>query len=133
MLKKIDHIAIAVKDLEEASRYFKDTYGLETTSRDSVGDTNAAFIPIGDTRLELVASATPDGVLTKFIEKKGEGIHHIAFEVEDVEATLENLKADGVACIDKVPRPGAHNTKVAFTHPKSNYGILVELVEHESK
>ena len=131
MVRKIDHIAVAVKDLEKATRFFKESYGLETTSRDSVGDTNAAFIPIGDTRLELVASATPDGVLAKFIEKKGEGIHHIAFEVDDVAAALEKLRTDGVACIDKQPRPGAHNTKVAFVHPKSNYGILIELVQHK--
>jgi len=131
MLKKIDHIAIAVKDLEGAMRFFKDKYGLETTSQDTVGDTNAAFIPIGDTRLELVASATSDGVLTKFIDKKGEGIHHIAFEVDDVGSTLEKIKADGVICIDQKPREGAHDTKVAFTHPKSNYGMLVELVEHK--
>jgi methylmalonyl-CoA epimerase len=104
---------------------------METTSQDTVGDTKAAFLPIGDTRLELVQSVTTDGVVAKHIEKKGEGIHHIAFEVDDVGSTLEMLKAGGVVCIDKEPRPGAHDTKVAFTHPKSNYGILVELVEHK--
>ena len=131
MLKKIDHIAIAVKDLESAMRFFKEKYGLETTSQDTVGDTKAAFLPIGDTRLELVQSVTAEGVVAKHIEKKGEGIHHIAFEVDDVGSTLEKIKAEGVVCIDKEPRPGAHDTKVAFTHPKSNYGILVELVQHK--
>jgi methylmalonyl-CoA epimerase len=131
MLKKIDHIAIAVKDLESAMRFFRETYGLETSSQDRVGDTKAAFLPIGDTRLELVQSVDSDGAVAKHIEKKGEGIHHIAFEVNDVGSALEELKASGVVCIDKEPRPGAHDTKVAFTHPRSNYGILVELVEHK--
>ena len=131
MLKKIDHIAIAVKDLESAMEFFKEAYGLDTTSQDTVGDTKAAFLPIGDTRLELVQSVTSDGVVAKHIEKKGEGIHHIAFEVDDVGSTLQELNADGVACIDKEPRPGAHDTKVAFTHPKSNHGILVELVQYK--
>ena len=131
MLKKIDHIAIAVKDLESAMAFFKEAYGLETTSQDEVGDTKAAFLPIGDTRLELVQSVTSAGVVAKHIEKKGEGIHHLAFEVDDVGSTLEELNAEGVACIDKEPRPGAHDTKVAFTHPKSNHGILIELVQHK--
>lgn len=131
MLKKIDHIAIAVKDLESAMAFFKNAYGLETTSQDEVGDTKAAFLPIGDTRLELVQSVTSDGVVAKHIEKKGEGIHHIAFEVDDVGTTLEELTEGGVTCIDKKPRPGAHDTKVAFTHPKSNHGILIELVQYK--
>lgn len=131
MLKKIDHIAIAVKDLESAMAFFKKAYGLETTSQDEVGDTKAAFLPIGDTRLELVQSVTSAGVVAKHIEKKGEGIHHLAFEVDDVGSTLEELNAEGVACIDKEPRPGAHDTKVAFTHPKSNHGILIELVQYK--
>ena len=131
MLKKIDHIAIAVKDLESAMAFFKEAYGLETTSQDEVGDTKAAFLPIGDTRLELVQSVTSAGVVAKHIEKKGEGIHHLAFEVDDVGSTLKELNAEGVACIDKEPRPGAHDTKVALTHPKSNHGILIELVQHK--
>lgn len=131
MLKKIDHIAIAVKDLESAMAFFKEAYGLNTTSQDTVGDTKAAFLPIGDTRLELVQSGTSDGVVAKHIEKKGEGIHHIAFEVDDVGNTIKELNAEGVVCIDKEPRPGAHDTEVAFTHPKSNHGILIELVQHK--
>ncbi|MBW1705002.1 MAG: methylmalonyl-CoA epimerase [Deltaproteobacteria bacterium] len=133
MFKKIDHIAIAVKDIESAILFFKERYGLETTSQDTVGDTKAAFLPIGDTRLELVQAVTPEGVIAKHIEKKGEGIHHIAFEVEDVGSSLEKVKSDGVACIDKVPRKGAHDSMVAFLHPNSNYGILVELVQHHKK
>jgi len=130
MLKKIDHIAIAVKDLESAMKFFLEKYRLESTSQDTVGDTKAAFVPIGDTRLELVQSVTPDGAVAKFIEQKGEGIHHIAFEVEDIKSMLERIKSVGVSCIDKEPRKGAHDSMVAFLHPKSNYGILIELVEH---
>jgi methylmalonyl-CoA epimerase len=87
-----------------------------------------AFVPVGGVNIELIQSTTPEGVISKFIGKRGEGIHHIAYKVEDVAAALEELKAQGVKLIDDAPRAGAHGTQVAFVHPKSAFGVLTELV-----
>ncbi len=130
MLGRIDHIAIAVEDLEEAIAFFEKAYGLACISKDVVGDTKAAFLPIGETRLELVQSIIPDGAVAKYINSRGEGIHHLAFQVDDIRAVLNNLASLGIRLIDREPRPGAHDTEVAFVHPKSNHGILMELVQH---
>jgi len=131
MLKKIDHIAIFVKDLDSAVKFFQETYGLLPTAYDTVGDARLAFLPIGDTQLEIIESVTPDGMVAKHIEKNGEGIHHIAFEVEDVTSELEKVKSKGIDCIDKEPRHGAHNALIAFLNPQSNYGVTIELCEHQ--
>ena len=96
-----------------------------------MGELKTVFLPVGETNLELVQSTEPDGVMKKFIEKRGEGIHHIAFEVEDIDQALEELKAKGVPLIDQQARPGAHQTRVAFLHPKGTNGILIELVQGE--
>jgi len=88
---------------------------------------------VGDTAIELMQSTTPEGVLAKFIEKRGQGIQHISYQVDDIEKALEDLKAKGVSLIDERPRKGAHNSKVAFVNPKSTYGVLIELVEPEKK
>jgi methylmalonyl-CoA/ethylmalonyl-CoA epimerase len=130
-IKKITHIGVGVKDAEKAGRLFQDFLSLPVSHEEMVGELKVAFVPVGETNLELVQSTDPAGVMNKFIEKRGEGIHHIALEVEDIHSALEELKAKGVPLIDQQPRPGAHNTKVAFLHPKGTLGILIELVEPE--
>ena len=91
-----------------------------------------AFISVGDVNLELIQSTTEDGVIAKFIAKRGEGVHHIAYEVEDVSSALEELKDQGVKLVDEVPRMGAHGKEVAFVHPKSSYGVLTEIVSKKT-
>ena len=133
MIKKVDHIGIMVKDLESAIAFFKDTYGLSATSRSIIGDTQVAFLPISNIQIELIQFGLDHSSLAKYIGEKAEGIHHIAFEVEDLLCDLEKIKSYGVACIDKVPRKGAHGSMVAFLHPKSNCGVLIELVQHKKE
>ncbi len=133
MIKKIAHIGVAVKDLEKTEKFYSEILSLDISDRETQGELKASFLPVGDTRIELLQSMTPNGVIAKFIEKKGEGVHHIAYEVDDINKALADLQAKGVELIDKQPRKGAHNSKVAFVNPKSSYGILVELVEPEKK
>lgn len=134
MFKKIDHLGIAVANLENSLNIFKNILGMECTGEEVVEEQNVkvAFLPVGESELELLESTSPDGNIAKFIEKKGEGIHHIAFEVDDLEAKLEELDKQGVRLIDKKPRYGAGGARIAFLHPKSTNGILVELCEHKS-
>ncbi len=128
-IKKIAHIGVGVKDTRRAGTLFQDLLSLPVSGEERVGELQVTFVPVGETNLELVQSTEPDGVMNKFIEKRGEGIHHLALEVEDIDQALLELKAKGVALIDQQPRPGAHNTRVAFLHPKGTHGILIELVE----
>ena len=134
MFRKIDHIGIAVKNLEESVNIFKNILGMEYAGEEEVKEQNVkvAFLPIGESEIELLESTSSDGNIAKYIEKKGEGIHHIAFEVENLEAALEDLKKKGVRLIDEKPRYGAGGARIAFLHPKSTNGILVELCEHNS-
>jgi methylmalonyl-CoA epimerase len=125
---KIKHIGIAVSDLEDAKRFYERSLGLRVEREETLGEMKIAFIPVGEVNLELIQSTTDDGVIAKFIAKKGEGVHHIAYEVEDVTAELEALKSQGVKLVDEKPRKGAHGTEVAFVHPKSAHGVLTELV-----
>ena len=129
MIHKIAHIGVAVKNIEEAEKFYWEVLSLKTHHREQSRENKSAFIPVGDTAVELLQSQAPDGVIAKFIEKKGEGIHHIAYQVDNIEKALEDLKAKGVSLIDEKPRRGAHNSRVAFLHPKSTYGVLIELVE----
>jgi len=131
MIKKLDHIGIAVSDLESSLRFYTDTLGLECTHVEEVADLKVkiAFIPLGDVNLELVEAKSPESAIARFIEKKGEGIQHIALLVDDIETELNNLKEKGVALIDETPRIGAHGAKIAFIHPKSANGVLLELCE----
>jgi methylmalonyl-CoA/ethylmalonyl-CoA epimerase len=129
MIHKIAHLGVAVKNIEETEKFYSEVLGLKIHDREQLTEIKASFIPVGDTALELLQSTTPEGVIAKFIEKRGEGIHHIAYHVDNIEESLEELKAKGVVLIDQKPRRGAHNSKVAFINPKSTYGILVELVE----
>ena len=131
MIHKIAHIGVAVKNIEEAEKFYSEVLSLKIQDRESLKEIKASFIPVGDTAVELLQSTTPEGVINKFIEKKGEGIHHIAYHVDNIDKALEDLKARGIPLIDEKPRKGAHNSKVAFLNPKGAYGVLVELVEPE--
>ncbi len=130
-IKRIAHIGVGVIDADKAKSLFQEMLGLPVTGEERVGELKTVFLPVGETNLELVQSTEPDGVMKKFIEKRGEGIHHIALEVEDIDQALEELKAKGVPLIDQQARPGAHQTRVAFLHPKGTNGILIELVQGE--
>jgi methylmalonyl-CoA/ethylmalonyl-CoA epimerase len=131
MLSRVEHIALAVADLEAAIDHYRSVWGLEVSHRERVEDQGVeeAMLPIGDTHLQLLAGTNADSTVAKFIDRRGEGLHHIAYEVEDLEATLAELKATGVELIDEAPRPGGRGHMVAFVHPKSNHGLLVELIQ----
>jgi methylmalonyl-CoA epimerase len=127
---KLDHIGIAVRDIQEALKVYQEALGLQTEEIVEVRDqkVKVAFLPVGETNLELVQPTADDTGVARFLESRGEGIHHICLEVNDVEAALERLKAHGVPLIDRAPRQGAHG-RVAFVHPKGMHGVLLELVE----
>jgi len=134
MIKKISHIGVAVENLNEAMRLYTESLGLEIEGTEEVKEqrVKVAFIPVGESRIELLESTDPDGPIAKFIEKRGEGVHHIAVEVDRIEETLQRLKERGIQLIDEKPRVGAHRMKIAFLHPKSTRGVLLELCEkHE--
>ena len=135
MLKKINHIAIAVNNIEEAAKFYQNVLGLNLSGIEMVATqkTRVGFFKIGESNIELVQPAEPDSPLVKFLETKGQGIHHICFEVDDVEAEVKAYIEKGTTLIDQKPRPGAHNTKVAFIHPKSSGGVLIELCEYPKK
>ena len=133
MVKKIDHIGIAVKDMAAAKDFYENKLGLVVTAEEVVEEqkVKVAFIPTGDSEVELLESTTPDGPVARFIEKNGEGIQHIAFRVDNLEEKLAQLKEAGVRLIDEKPRRGAGGAKIAFLHPKSTFGTLVELCERD--
>lgn len=128
-LTHIEHIGIAVKDLQSAMKFYEDVLGLECYAIEEVTEqkVKTAFFRIGETKIELLESTDPEGPLGKFIEKRGEGIHHIALAVEDVKAALNEMAEKGVQLIDKQPRKGAEGLSIGFLHPKSNFGVLTEL------
>lgn len=132
-IKRLAHIGVAVKDVDEASRVYTDILPLSLESKDPVGELLTGFIPVGSTNIELVMSTTEEGVMSKYIAKRGEGVHHLAFEVDDVAAAIEELKAKGVPLTADEPRPGAHGAKVVFLHPKATHGVLIELCEYPEK
>jgi len=127
-IKKIDHIGIAVSDLESAKDFYTKALGLKVEREEALEGMRIAFIRVGKVNLELIQSARDEGVIAKFIARRGEGVHHIAYEVDDVSSALEELKGQGVKLVDEAPRTGAHAKEVAFVHPKSSYGVLTELV-----
>lgn len=133
-LSHIEHIGIAVKSLEESIPYWENVFGLKCYSIEEVTEqkVKTAFFKIGQTKIELLESTDPDGPIGKFIEKKGEGVHHIAFAVNGLENALAEAEAKGVQLIDKTPRKGAEGLHIAFLHPKSTYGVLTELCENKS-
>ena len=128
---KINHLGIATKGIDEALKFWGDALGLESVHTETVEDqkVRVAMLPIGDTRIELLEATSADSPIAKFIEKRGGGIHHIAVEVENIEASLAKLKASGMRLIDETPRLGAENCLVAFVHPSSANGVLLELVQ----
>lgn len=133
MLEKLDHIGIAVKDLDQAIKLYQDVFGIEPSLVYESAYTRAkiAFIPIGETRIELIQPSNPESVVGKFLEKKGEGIHHISFKVNDVDQSLMEIESKGVQLIDKKSRQVRENERVAFLHPKSTNGVLFELIQED--
>ena len=131
MLKKIHHVAVAVDNLDEAAKFYQNVLGLDLAGVEVVSaqKTKVGFFKIGGSNIELVQPAEPDSPLDKFLKTKGQGIHHLCFEVDDIEAEIKLLLEKGATMIDHEPRPGAHNSRVAFIHPKSSSGVLIELVE----
>ena len=129
---KIDHIGIAVKSLAEAIKVYEEAMGLKVSGFDQVDEqgVRVAMLNIGESRIELLEPTGPESPIEKFITKRGEGIHHIALRVQNIEESLERLRATGVRLIDNTPRRGAHNTRIAFIHPSSTHGVLLELVQH---
>ena len=130
-LKYIEHIGIAVRNLDEAIKFYTEVYGLDCYAIEEVKDqkVKTAFFKVGQTKIELLESTDPEGPINKFIEKRGEGIHHIAFSVNDIEEKLIEIEKKGVNLIDKTPRKGAEGLDIAFLHPKSTFGVLTEMCE----
>jgi len=129
----IEHIGIAVKNLSDSIKYYEDVLGLKCYAIEEVKDqkVRTAFFMIGQTKIELLESTCVDGPIGKFIEKKGEGIHHIAFAAKNLPSALDKAAAKGIQLIDKQPRKGAEGLNIAFLHPKSTGGVLTELCEKE--
>jgi methylmalonyl-CoA/ethylmalonyl-CoA epimerase len=129
MKATLDHIGIAVADLEAALRFYRDALGLEIETPEDVASqrVRAHFIPAGEVAIELLEATAPDSPIAKYLEKRGPGLHHITLRVDDIDAALAQLKARGVRLIDDRPREGAHGSRVAFIHPSSAHGVLVEL------
>ena len=130
---KIDHLGIAVNSIKEAKKLFHDILGLKFEGTETVQEqkVTTAFFPVGDSEVELLESTAPDGPIAKYLEKRGEGIQHIAFRVDNLEEALAELKDKGIRLIDEKPRHGAGGAKIAFLHPKSTHGVLIELSERE--
>lgn len=128
---KVDHIGIAVNSIDVGKNFWSDILGLPFEGDETVAEqkVRTAFFPVGESEVELLESTAPDGPISKYIEKKGEGIQHVAFRVEDIDSALAELKQKGVRLIDEKPRKGAGGAKIAFLHPKSTNGVLVELCE----
>ena len=130
-LSHIEHIGIAVKNIDEQIKYYEEVLGLKCYAVEEVTDqkVKTAFFKIGQTKIELLESTDPEGPIGKFIEKKGEGVHHIAFAVNNLTAALKEAEEKGIRLIDQEPRKGAENLNIAFLHPKSTNGVLTELCE----
>jgi len=131
MPKKISHIGIAVANIEEAAPFYRDVLGMEFEGTEVVAEqkVKVAFFAVGESRIELLEPTSEDSPVAKFLAKNGPGVHHVAYEVADLEQRLAALKAEGVRLIDEAPRMGAHNTRIAFLHPKASGGVLTELCE----
>ena len=132
--KRILHIGIAVKSLDEAILFYENIFGLKCYNIEEVEEqkVKTAFFKVGDTKIELLESTDPDGPIGKFIEKRGEGIHHMAFAVKDIENRLREAEEKGVRLIDHKPRKGAEGLDIAFLHPKSTLGVLTEICEDKN-
>ena len=131
MLDDVDHIGIAVHDLDAAVEHYRRTLGVEPSHRETVEDQGVeeVLLPVGTSYIQLLRPLGPETPVGKFLSKRGEGVHHVGYRVEDVAALIERLKAEGVPLVDEAPRPGSRGTTVAFVHPKGFAGVLVELVQ----
>ena len=130
---KIDHLGIAVNSIEDGKNFWSDVLGLSFEGAETVAEqkVTTAFFPVGESEVELLESTSPDGPVAKYIEKRGQGIQHIAFRVDDIDAALAELKEKGIQLIDQQPRHGAGGARIAFLHPKATGGVLVELCQRE--
>jgi methylmalonyl-CoA/ethylmalonyl-CoA epimerase len=133
MVLKLDHIGIAVSNLEESLKLYTELFGMTLKGTETVEEqkVKVAFLPLGDTKIELLESTHDDGPVAKFIEAKGQGVQHLAFKVDDIEKALETLKEKGMRLIDEKPRYGAGGAKIAFLHPKATNGVLIELCQRD--
>lgn len=131
MLTKINHIGIAVHSIDETLPFYRDQLGMTFKGAEEVAEqkVRVAMLQVGESKIELLEPTSPDSPVAKFLEKSGPGIHHIAYEVVDIETAIASLQKDGVRMIDTVPRNGAHGTRIAFVHPKSSTGVLTELCQ----
>ncbi len=132
-IKGIDHLGIAVKNMDNGKNFWSDILGLKFAGKETVEaqKVTTGFLPVGESEIELLESTSPDGPVAKYIDKKGEGIQHVAFRVDNVEEALKELKEKGVRLIDEKPRNGAGGAKIAFLHPKATAGVLVELCQRD--
>ena len=135
MIKKIEHLGIAVKSLEESNQLFKKLLGVAHYKVEEVESegVKTSFFQVGETKIELLEATKPESPIAKFIEKKGEGIHHMAFDVDDIESEIDRLKGEGFQVINETPKNGADNKRIVFLHPKTTNGVLVELCEERNK
>ena len=133
MLHKINHIGIAVQSIDATLPFYRDQLGMAFLGEEEVAEqrVRVAMLAIGESKIELLEPTSDDSPVAKFLEKSGPGIHHIAYEVEDIEAAIALLTASGARMIDQIPRAGAHGTRIAFVHPKSSNGVLTELCQGE--
>ena len=131
MLTEIDHVAIAVRDLEAAIEYYRTTFGAEVAHRERVDSDGVeeALIKVADSYIQLLTPTSPDSPVAKYLDKRGEGVHHVGYRVDDCGAALQAVKDAGGQVIDEQPRPGSRGTTVAFVHPKAAFGTLIELVQ----
>jgi methylmalonyl-CoA/ethylmalonyl-CoA epimerase len=129
MLQQIDHIGIAVKNLDDTVAFYRQVMGLEVSATEVLNGIKIAFLRIGDSDLELLEDLTPDGVIARHVATRGEGMQHVAYRVDNIEQALQDVRAKGIALIDERPRLGARHARVAFLHPKSTRGVLIEFVE----
>ncbi len=134
-LSHLEHIGIAVNNLEEAIPFYENVLGLKCYAIEEVKDqkVKTAFFKIGQTKIELLESTDPEGPIGKFIEKRGQGIHHLAFAVNNIEEQLKSVEENGVQLVDRVPRKGAEGLDIAFLHPKSTFGVLTEFCQDNNK
>lgn len=133
MITHIEHIGIAVKDLDQSIKFYEDFLGTKCYAVEEVADqkVKTAFFKVGETKIELLEGTSSESPITKFIEKRGEGIHHIAFAVDDIKSKLTELKEKNIQLIDSEPRLGAEGLQIAFIHPKATNGVLTEICSHE--
>ena len=131
MLQKINHIGIAVQSLDATLPFYREALGMIFKGEEEVAEqmVKVAMLQVGESKIERLEPTSPDSPIARFLEKNGPGIHHIAYEVEDIEAAIAHMKDQGARMIDEIPRNGAHSTQIAFVHPKSSNGVLTELCQ----